>query len=205
MQRAHGDLFEISFLGEHQVNGVGFHLGLFEYGYVVHVNDLRFSGLAVLFLDIVELVGNVGLDLEFVAQQFFEMLDLLFEILDLRDLVENILSVEVTQLDVGNVFRLDLVDGKAFHQIGDNLLLLLGAADDADRLVNVQKDLAQRQKQVQLILFLTQLVRQLSTHANGAEADPFVEQIGNAQLSGRTVNEHVEVAAEFVFQGSQLE
>ncbi len=45
----------------------------------------------------------------------------------------------MAQLYLGHIFRLYFVNAEADHQIGDDLALLLGIADDLYRLVNIQQ------------------------------------------------------------------
>ena len=144
-------------------------------------------------------------ELQLVVQNALDVLNFLPQALHLGHTVEDVLPVQVPELDLCNVGGLYLVDGKALHQGGDHLILLLRFTDDADGLVNVQQNLGQSLQQVQLFLLLSQVKGQLPAYAPGAEADPLLENIRHAQLLWHRINEHIEIALEAVLQGGQLE
>ena len=60
--------------------------------------------------------------------------------LDFLGAVQDILPVQVAQLNFRHIFRLDLADAEANHQVGDHLFFLLGLPDDGHRLVDIQQD-----------------------------------------------------------------
>ncbi len=67
--------------------------------------------------------------------------DLAFERVGLLNRLR-IFLVDVAELDLRHVLGLHLVDAEADHQVGDDLGLALGLADDGDGLVDVEQDLA---------------------------------------------------------------
>lgn len=62
--------------------------------------------------------------------------------------------VDVPQLDLRHIFGLRFVDAEGDHQVGYDLLLRLGLADNLDGLVDVQQNLFEAQQQVELSFFL---------------------------------------------------
>ena len=132
------------------------------------------------------------------------MSDLSLKSLDLVDAVDDILLVEVAELDLRDVIRLDLVDAKACHKVGDNVLFLLSMADDLDRLVDVQQDLSESEQKMELVLLLLEIELKLALEAGESELDPFLYYRNYAELSWCRVDQHVEIALEAVFKGSEL-
>ena len=53
------------------------------------------------------------------------------ELLDLLGALQNILAVQVTQLDLGHVLSLNLVNAEANHQVGDDLRFLSSVTHDS--------------------------------------------------------------------------
>ena len=144
-QGLEGDLFEVALTRQHEAGGVilGMLLLLVDL-HGVGRNDLGASGLAVFLFDLGQLLDDECLLLELVLERFLHVGDLGLEILDLGDAVDDILAVEVAQLDLGDIVCLDLVNAKALHQVGHNVGFLFGVANDANGLVDVEQDLAER-------------------------------------------------------------
>ena len=99
--------------------------------------------LAVFLRDLLELLTDERLHLLFGAERRFELGDLLFQRLRLLQAVQDEFLVDVSQLDLGDVFGLDLVDAEADHEVRDDLGVKLRLADDGDGLVDIEKDPAE--------------------------------------------------------------
>ena len=109
-----GDLLEVSLTCQVNTGVKVFDLNLVVVDLnIIGMNELRTTGLTVFFLDLGELRGNECLYLKLVSEYLLDMSDLSLKSLDLVYSVDNILLVKVTQLDIGNVFRLYLVNTKA--------------------------------------------------------------------------------------------
>ena len=100
-------------------------------------------GLAVLVGHGLELLDNDVPDLLLRAEDLLELLDLLGQSFGVGDALEDILLIDVAELDLRHKLRLHLVDAEADHQVGDDLGVGLGLADDFDGQVDVQEDLFQ--------------------------------------------------------------
>ena len=74
-----------------------------------------------------------------------------------RVLLEDVFFVDVAQLDLRHVIRLNLVDAEADHQVGHDLVFQLRLPDDGDGLVDVQQDSFQTFQQVQPVFLLLQI------------------------------------------------
>ena len=80
----------------------------------------------------------------------------------------------MAQLDLGHIVGLHLVDAKADHQVGHDLALFLGGADDLDGLVDVQQDGGQALQQMQALFLAVQVVVGAAAHALNAERRPLL-------------------------------
>ena len=169
------------------------------------VEELRPPGHSVLFAHLLQLAHDDLPDPGRLLQGVLQVGDLLLQVLGLLDPLEDILLVDIPQLDLRHIFRLDLVDAEADHQVGDNLGLLLGLPDDADGLVDVQQDALQAQQQVQLVLFAVQYEIHPPPHALRAPGRPLVQNLPHAHDPGHPGDENVEIAADRVLQGRQAE
>ena len=109
------------------------------------------------------------------------------------------------QLDFRHIFRLDLIDAEAHHQVGHHFLLVLGFPDDVDGLVDVQQDFPKALEQMQLVLRFFQVEFYPPGHAVLAEIDPLQQNPLGPQHLGHAVNEDVEVAGIGVLQGGHFE
>ena len=108
-----------------------------------HISELLDSDKKIIAADV---PGNFELDL--VREGLFKLGDLLAEGVDLVDAVDEVFAVEVAELDFGDVLSLTLVDREALAEICDDLGFLLGIADDLDRLVDVEQDLAETEEEM---------------------------------------------------------
>ena len=104
------------------------------------VNDLGFPGLGVLLAYLRQLLHHDLADAGWLLQGVLQILDLPLQCLRLLHPLEDVLRVDVAELDLRHVLRLDLVDAEADHQVGDDLGLLLCLPDDLDGLIDVQQD-----------------------------------------------------------------
>ena len=168
---------------------------------LVHIADFGAAVLAVLGHHLFELADDDFVQLLLAAEDLLHLGDLRLQGLDLAGAGEDVLPVEVAQLDFGHVVGLDLVDAKADHQVGDDLLLLPGLPHDADGLVDVQQDLFEPQQQVQPGLFLLQIEIDPAADALPAKGRPLLQQLPHPHHPGRPGDEDVEVAGEVVLQG----
>ena len=111
----------------------------------------------------------------------------------------------MSQLDLCHIVGLHLVNAKTDHQVGHHFGLLLGGADDADRLVDIQQDGGKALQQVQALFLAVQVVVGAAAHALNAERRPLLQNLPHAHDPGLTGHQNVEVAAEAVLQRGGLE
>ena len=138
------------------------------------------------------------------SQDILHLLDVGSELFDVLRSFENILAVEMTELDLGNIIRLDFINSEADHQVRNDLALLLGRANYLDRFVDIKKDFLQAFEQVKLILRLAQIKINPALNALGSECYPLVEYLADSHDPRRTRNQHIEVAGEGVLKRSDL-
>ena len=160
--------------------------------------------LAVFLRDLLELLADERLHLLFGAERRFELGDLLFQRLRLLQAVQDEFLVDVSQLDLGDVFGLDLVDAEADHEVRDDLGVKLRLADDGDGLVDIEKDPAEALEQVQLVLLFVHLEIEPAAHALGPPRGPLLQDLAHAHHARHAGDEDVEVAAEGVLQRRRL-
>ena len=204
-QRDQRDLLEVAVVGEDQLGVVVLHKVVRRGDLdLVVADELGLARFRVLFLDFGELFYDLGLDPEVVADGRLEVGDLGLEVLDLLDALHDVLAVEVAQLDLGDVLGLNLVEVEGLHQVGYDLALLGRAAHDRNGAVDVEQNLAEAEQQMQLFLLFAEVEAELAAQAAHAEADPFAQDVRNAELARRAVDQHVEVAVECVLQRRQL-
>ena len=188
--------------GEHQPHRIVLHrVVLHILSDFVLVNDLGLSRDSVFLLDLFQLADDMLLDLLIAGEGFLQICNLFLQVLDLLDLSQDILSVQMPQFDFSNEFGLDLIDPKALHKVRNHIFFKLGLPDDAYGFVNIQKDLPQTQKQMQFLLFLTQIKGKLPAHTADTEGDPLLENVNDPHCARHLVNEHIEIAGKAVFQG----
>ena len=144
-QTLSGDFFQITFLRHKERNGIVQCLLLFflDLCLLCLVNDLGLTRLTVLFGDLLQLRNDHILQAALAVQGIPQVCDLLFQLIDGLCLSQNILFIDVTQFDFCHIVRLDLINTKADHQIGDNFTFQLGFTDDFDRLIDIQQDTLQ--------------------------------------------------------------
>ena len=205
-QGGRGDLLEVAFPGQEHSDGILLLLFLLRgvAGDLVGVDDGGAAGLAVFLGGGVQLLHDDLLHPLRAVQQVLQIVDLIPQGVRLPGALENIFLVDVPQLDLRHIFRLDLVDAEADHQIGDDLGFLLRLPDNADGLVNIQQDALQALQQVQLFLLLAQHEEDPPLHAVGAPRRPFLQNLPDAQHLGAAGDQHVEVAGKGVLQRCQL-
>ena len=205
-QRGGGDLLEIPLTGQEHSDGILLLLFLLRSvaGDLVGVDDGGAAGLAVFLGGGVQLLHNDLLHPLGAVQQVLQIVDLVPQGIGLLGAFEDVLLVDVPQLDLRHIFRLDLVDAEADHQIGDDLGFLLRLPDNADGLVNIQQDALQALQQVQLFLLLAQHEEDPPLHAVGAPRRPFLQDLPDTQHLGAAGDQHIEVAGKGVLQRRQL-
>ena len=105
------------------------------------VEDAGAAGLGVLFAHVLKLADDDLADARRARKRILKVFDLRLERCRLLHALQDILAVDIAQLDLGDVFRLDLVDAEADHQVRHDVGLLLRLADDLDGLVDIEQDL----------------------------------------------------------------
>ena len=160
-------------------------------------------GLAVLVGHGLELLDDDVPDLLLRAEDLLELLDLLGQSFGVGDALEDILLIDVAQLDLRHKLRLHLVDAEADHQVGDDLGVGLGLADDFDGQVDVQEDLFKTLQEVQPVFLLLELEVNPALDAPGAPGRPLLENLPHPKHLGASFDENVEVAGEAVLEGRQ--
>ena len=138
------------------------------------VQNLAAAGLGVLFGHIVQLIDDDAADAGRLCQNIVQVSNVLFQLFDLTRPLEDILPVQVAQLDLGHIVGLHLVDAEADHQVGHDLGLLLGGADDVDGLVDVQQDGGQTLKQVQALFLAVKVEESAAADAFHPERRPLI-------------------------------
>ena len=111
----------------------------------------------------------------------------------------------MTQLDLGNKLGLRFINAEADHQVGNDLCVLLGLADNLNGAVDIEQNLFQTFEQVQLILLAVQVKVHAAADTARTPCRPLVEQFTHAQHAGHTLDEYVKVARARVHQRSQTE
>ena len=170
------DLFKVALPGKehgHRVVRHSFFLG----GSILFrqvVQDFTATGLAVFFRYIVQFVDDDAANAGGLCQHIVQVGNVLFQLLDLAGALEDVFPVQVAQLDLCHIVGLHLVDAKADHQVGHHLGLLLGGADDADCLVDIQQDGGKTLQQVQPLFLAVQVVVGAAAHALNAERRPLL-------------------------------
>ena len=201
------DLFKVALPGKEHGHRVVRH-SLFLGGGVLLgqvVQDLAAAGLAVFFRYIVQFVDDDAADAGRLCQHIVQVGNVLFQLLDLAGALEDVFPVQVAQLDLCHIVGLHLVDAKADHQVRHHLSLLLGGADDTDRLVDIQQNGGKALQQVQPLFLAVQVVVGAAAHALNAERRPLLQNLPHAHDPGLTGHQNVEVAAEAVLQRGGLE
>ena len=175
-QRGGGDFLEIPLTGQEHSDGILLLLFLLRgvAGDLVGVDDGGAAGLAVFLGGGVQLLHDDLLHPLRAVQQVLQIVDLIPQCVGFPGALEDVFLVDVPQLDLRHIFRLNLVDAEANHQVGDHLSLLLRLTDDGDGLVNIQQDALQALQQVQLFLLLAQHEEDPPLHTVGAPCRPFL-------------------------------
>ena len=139
-ERLKRDLLEVALARHIQTDVVILYLVVLAIDdHVIYVDYLRTTGLTVLFLDLGELRGDERFLLELVGKYILYLGYFSLKSLDLVYAVDDVLLIEVAELDLCDVFCLDLVNSEACHKVGDNVLFLFGVSYYADSLVYVKQ------------------------------------------------------------------
>ena len=136
------DLFQVALAGKEHSDRVVRHRLFLGGSFLLRqvVQNLAAAGLRILLGYLVQLVDDDAAHPGGLCQHIVQVGNILFQLLDLAGALEDIFPVQVAQLDLGHIIGLYLVDAKADHQVGHDLALFLGGADDLDGLVDVQQD-----------------------------------------------------------------
>ena len=110
--------------------------------------------------------------------------------------VDDVLLIDITKLYLRYVISLYLIDTKALHQVGNNVLFKLCITDDANCLIDIKEDLLKTFKEMELILLLTKVISVLSCKTFPSPDEPLVDYLLNAQDPGITVDQDIEVTGE---------
>ena len=201
------DLFQVALAGKEHGDRVVRHRLFLGGSFLLRqvVQNLAAAGLRVLLGYLVQLVDDDAAHPGGLCQHIVQVGNILFQLLDLAGALEDIFPVQVTQLDLGHIIGLHLVDAKADHQVGHHLALFLGGADDLDGLVDVQQDGGQALQQMQALFLAVQVVVGAAAHAFHAERRPLLQDLPHAHDPGLTGHQNVEVGAEAVLQRGGLE
>ena len=148
----------------------------------------------------VQLLHDEAADALFAAERLFQLDNLGGQRVDLLRSAQNVFLVDVAQLDLRHELRLHLVDAEADHQVRHDLRLGLRLADDADGLVDVQQDLAQALKQVELFALFALLEEQAAADALRAPGRPLLDDLAYAHHARHARDENVEITGEAVLQ-----
>ena len=111
----------------------------------------------------------------------------------------------MAQLDLGYILRLNLIDAEANHQVRYNLDLLVGLADNLDRLVDIEKDFFKSLQKVQPLSLFGAIIEGTALDTLNTESNPLVKQFFYSENTRNTCDKHVEVAGVAVLEGGQLE
>ena len=115
-QGLRGDLFQIPFLGQEQVDRViGRFQIQFQIRHILLADDLRQAGLGVPLAHILQLGDDDPLDAGGLGNQICQVVYLLLELVHLLGAFQDVLFVDVPQADVGHILRLNLVNAEADH------------------------------------------------------------------------------------------
>ena len=204
-QRGGRDLLEIALPGQEDGDGVILHHSFFLVLLdLVAEHDGGAAGLTVLFRHLVQLVDDDLFHPLGIIQDLLQIVDLIPQGIRLPGALEDVFLVDVAQLDLRHILRLNLVDTEADHQVGDDLGLLLRLADDADGLVDIQQDPLEALQQMQLLFALAE--DEIGAAADGLRTPsaPLLQHLAHTQHLGAAGDEHVEVAGEGVLQGRLL-
>ena len=173
--RLRRNLLEVALARHEQLHRVVLDVVLLgELRHLIRRHDARSALARVLLDDLFQLFYDDIADLRLGFYDFLQLCNLVFERFGLLRALQDIFLVDVAQTDVRDVFRLNLVDVEAAHQVRDNLGVLLGAADDGDGLVDVEQDLAQAEQQMQLVLLLAKLKEHAAADAFRAPRCPLL-------------------------------
>ena len=154
----------------------------------------------VLLVDCGQLVADDFLDVLLAGEDLLKLGNLALELGNVLGAVEDVLLVDVAELELGNKLCLGLVDVETLHKVGHDLGLELGAADDGDRLVDVEQNCLKAVQQVQALELFTQVKVNAATRGLNTPLDPFVQDLAHAHNAGVAVDQHVEVARERILQ-----
>ena len=113
---------------------------------------------------------------------------------------EDVFLVEMAQLDLGNILRLNLINAEAYHQVWHYLALLLGIPDNADGFINIEQYLFKPSQQMQPVGGSLEVECGPAAHAAAAELYPLAEQLTHPEHSRHSVDEDIEVAGERILE-----
>ena len=171
------------------------------------MDDFGFSGLAVFFCHIAQLLTDDIFDFCIRAKCFMQTFDFLFQCIQLCNAFQNIFLIDVAQLNLRDIFRLNLINFKACHQIRHNHFFLLGATDNGNRLINIHQDFGKPFEQVIFFGFPLNIKCKLSADGIHAEVRPVLQNFAHAKRHGLAMNQHIKITAEAIRQrchGEQL-
>ena len=138
-------------------------------------------------------------------QHVLKVGDILFKLFSLRRAAQDIFAVDVAELYLRDVLRLNLVYPEADHQVRHDLSLKLCAADDLYRTVDIEQDALKTLQKVQLLFFLLKLVVHAATDTFRAPSRPLLKNFRNAHHARAAADEDVEVAGEAVLKRCEPE
>ena len=136
-----GHFFQVALFGDEHRDAVVRHVVFFlGRGLLCVIENLRPPGLAKLVGHRLQLLDDDVFQLPGAVQRVSQIGDLPFQIVDGTGLLEDVFLVDVAQLDLRHIIRLNLVYAEADHQVGYDLAFQLRLPDDGNGLVDIQQN-----------------------------------------------------------------
>ena len=205
-QRLRRDLLEVALAREEQLHRVVRHKVLCrQHRDALRGDDARAPRRRVPADDLLELADDDAADAALALKRRLEVGNIFFQRIGLGRALEDVFAVDVAQLDFGDKVCLHLIETEARHEVGHDVGLPLGVADDGDGAVDVKQDLAEALQQVELGALFLQVKEHAPPDALHAPRCPLVEDLADAHHARIARDEDVEVAGKAVAQRREPE
>ena len=205
-ERSRCDLFEVTTLRQKQVYRIiGNIFFVWFFLDVRRIIEQCLSGLSVFFCGFFQLCNDDFLHLFRIRNGFFQFSNFLFQLVNLLRAFQNVFSIQVPQFDLRHIFRLNLINAEADHQIWYNICFFDGFPHDANCLINVQQDFFQTKEQMQFFLFFLEVEHQTAADTFQTECGPFLQNFSHAHNAGCSADQNIEVAGVVVLQRCHAE